>query len=136
MNAHVSIEAEQRRTISDLKRKLARRDEEVRQLRAALMPIAAMPVVLDLATKQNQILAALLGASPSFLSKDRLFQIVTDVERQPELDPQSIESHVSHLRRKIEPFGISIRVMRYVGYALPADSARVLRALIAAEDAP
>lgn len=128
----MTIEALSREN-KDLRRRLAIRDAEVRDLRAALMPIPEMPLAMGLTAKQNQIVSMLLKAFPAFMEKKQIFAVLTPVEEQPSRNPTLVESHISHLRQKLSSFGISIRAERSRGYAISVDDAVRLYAMIAQE---
>ena len=74
--------------------------------------------VVTLSESESAILEALMRASGRTVSRDELAALLHQREATPY--ERSVDVHVSHLRKKLEPCGhAAIRSARGVGYVLP-----------------
>lgn len=71
---------------------------------------------LDLTQREFNLLAVLVRRCGQVVSKDYLFEQMYDWDSQAGLS--AIEVFVSRVRKKIEPVGMTIRVVRGLGYLL------------------
>ncbi len=88
--------------------------EEVRQLRALLLPEMPIPDEWGLVNREKQVLRTLLDSD--LVSQERMFFALYGAES--DTDPNVVQSHVSKMRSKVRPFGLVIVTKRYEGYAL------------------
>jgi two-component system response regulator CpxR len=78
-------------------------------------------VVIALSESESAILELLMRASGRTVSRDELAAVLYQREATPY--ERSLDVHVSHLRRKLEPCRrAAIRSARGVGYALPVET--------------
>ena len=131
MNAH-SLEFALAR-IAELETALAAREQELADIRAAMFAPITFPLGVRLQRRESAICRTLMKASPAFVNRLRLFCAVYDLEDQGRIDDRIVESHVSHLRRKLTAYGVRIVTHRYSGYSMPRDSSHRLRAMIEGE---
>jgi two-component system cell cycle response regulator CtrA len=89
--------------------------EQVRRLNAALAPAIETPVEWRLTATEQRIYAHL--ASRSRATKAGVVAAAFG-HRLDLPDGVSVESHVAKMRRKLQPFGISVRSERFGGYWL------------------
>ena len=73
---------------------------------------------LDLTRREWAILEALLMASSSVVSKDRLMQSLAGWDK--DITPNAVEVHISRLRNKLAEGNIEIRTVRGIGYRIDA----------------
>ncbi len=120
--------------IEELETALAVCRQELADARAVLFcaPVL-LPDGIVLARRQGDICRVLLRNSPRFVQKPRLFSAIYTLEEQGLFKEETIESHVSLLRNALEKHDLHIICRRFLGYAMPAESARRLRAMIEAE---
>ncbi|MDB5838491.1 MAG: Response regulator receiver:Transcriptional regulatory protein C-terminal [Herminiimonas sp.] len=71
---------------------------------------------LELTRKEYQVLAFLIERRGKVVSKENLFQRLYDWNSDANLEV--VEVYVSRVRKKIEPAGVSLRVVRGLGYLL------------------
>lgn len=79
--------------------------------------IAEEPV--DITSTEFDILDVLARAAGKVVTRDQVCGVL--YQRQATPFERSIEVHISHLRRKIEGAGVTIRSIRGVGYVLAGD---------------
>lgn len=75
---------------------------------------------LELTRREFAVLEALSRRVGRVVSKESLFETV--FPHDTEAGPNAMEVHVSRLRRKIEPAGVTIRALRGLGYRLEEQS--------------
>jgi len=73
---------------------------------------------VDVTPREWSLLELFLSRPGRVLSKDQIAESLFTFDEQ--LSPNAIEVHVSRLRAKIEPAGVSIRTVRGFGYLLEA----------------
>jgi two-component system OmpR family response regulator len=78
--------------------------------------VLADGVALDLTQREYDVLAMLIERGGKVVSKDFLFERLYGWDAQSA--PSAIEVFISRIRRKIEPSGMNIRVVRGLGYLL------------------
>lgn len=102
--------------VEEMRREIETLKERVRQLEAALVPPTDIPVEWGLPNCEARLFAHL--ASRPVASKESCFHALYSdrVHEQPAL--QTVESHMSKLRRKIRRHGFDISGERFVGYRL------------------
>lgn len=71
---------------------------------------------LDLPRREIAVLAALADAEGRPVSKETILDQVYGAGA--EIDAKAVEVYVSRLRKRLAPFGVTIRVERGIGYAL------------------
>ncbi|MGA8170924.1 MAG: winged helix-turn-helix domain-containing protein [Methylocystis sp.] len=106
-----------------LNERIGELEEEVRQLRAALMP--SLPRIKGLQRRTSSVLALLLARAPNVVARETILAYVFGDER--ELSCVNIAIH--KLRRTPAPHGVQIRNEWGRGYYLDTESAKRLRAL-------
>ncbi|MGE0289287.1 MAG: helix-turn-helix domain-containing protein [Bradyrhizobium sp.] len=107
----------------------ARLRAEVEDLRRLLAGGYEPPVGWGLVNAEVRVLRALI--SRAIASKEMLYEaLYHDSDEEPAL--ATVESHVSKLRRKIEPHGISIINERFRGYRLDEAGRQRLSGLVLA----
>lgn len=67
--------------------------------------------------REAAVLEALVSRRGRFVSRNDLYALVFDAD--DDIDMAVIESHVSKLRRKLRPLGVSILSERFKGYQMP-----------------
>ncbi len=99
-----------------------RRAVEIGPLVLELEPpqLVAADGPLDVPRRELAVLAALAEAGGTAVSKDQLLDRVYGTGS--ETDDKVIEVYISRLRKRLAGFGIGIRVIRGIGYALVAPS--------------
>ena len=110
-------------------RALRRRKEEHggwKQLGALRFDVAGKCALIgddavDLTAREAAILDVLLGRARRVVSKQVLFDAVFPVET--DAAPNALEVHVSRLRHKLAPAGVTIRSVRGLGYRIEEDGA-------------
>ncbi len=80
--------------------------------------VLADGTALDLTQREYDVLALLIERCGKVVSKDFLFERIYGWDAQS--TPSAIEVFISRIRRKIEPAGMNIRVIRGLGYLLEA----------------
>ncbi len=73
---------------------------------------------IDIPRRELSVFEALAQARGRILSKTNLLEAVYGVGA--DVDEQVIEVHVSRLRKRLNPFGVEIRVQRGLGYLIHA----------------
>lgn len=73
---------------------------------------------LDLSSREFALLEFLLSNVGAILSKDRISGAISHWDEQ--LSANAVETHISRLRAKLEPAGVSIRTVRGLGYLVEA----------------
>ncbi len=73
-------------------------------------------VPLDLPRREFHVLEVLMARQGGILNKEQIIDHISDFDE--ELSPSAIEIYISRLRKKLEPAGVNIRVVRGVGYML------------------
>ncbi|MEM6385162.1 MAG: response regulator transcription factor [Pseudomonadota bacterium] len=76
---------------------------------------------LDVPRRELTVLAGLAAAKGAPVSKERLLDLVYGAGS--ETDEKVIEVYVSRLRKRLASHGVTIRVIRGIGYALSSESA-------------
>jgi two-component system OmpR family response regulator len=71
---------------------------------------------LSLSSREVAVLELLMGRYGRVVSKDQLAEHLTGLEE--EIGQNAVEVYVHRLRKKLEPFGISVRTLRGLGYLL------------------
>jgi two-component system OmpR family response regulator len=71
---------------------------------------------LELPRREFHILEVLMTRQGRILNKDQIIDHISDFEE--ELSPSAVEIYISRLRKKLEPAGVTIRMVRGVGYTL------------------
>ncbi len=71
---------------------------------------------LMLSSREVAVLELLMSRCGRVVGKDQLAEHLTGLEE--EIGPNAVEVYVHRLRRKLEPFGISVRTLRGLGYLL------------------
>ena len=71
---------------------------------------------LDLPRREFRILEVLMTHQGRILNKDQIIDRISDFDE--ELSPSAVEIYISRLRKKLEPAGVAIRMVRGVGYTL------------------
>ena len=71
---------------------------------------------MELTARELAILAVLLSKSPRIVAKQALFDAV--FPHETEAAPNALEVHVSRLRHKLRPAGVTVRSLRGLGYRL------------------
>ena len=69
-----------------------------------------------LSSREVAVLELLMSRCGRVVGKDQLAEHLTGLEE--EIGPNAVEVYVHRLRRKLEPFGISVRTLRGLGYLL------------------
>ena len=77
--------------------------------------------VLDIPRRELTVLAALVDARGRTVSKRALLDQVYGAGS--ETDEKVIEVYVSRLRKRLGPYGVTIRVHRGIGYSVEGDQA-------------
>ncbi|MEM9426596.1 MAG: response regulator transcription factor [Pseudomonadota bacterium] len=88
-------------------------------LRLDPLQLTADNAPLDVPRRELTVLAGLAEARGAPVSKDRLLDLVYGTGS--ETDEKVIEVYVSRLRKRLASHGVSIRVIRGIGYALITD---------------
>lgn len=89
--------------------------EQLRQLKQVLTPPFIAPYEWHLTKYETKVLSSLLSAR--FISKERLFvSLYSDYNDPPNGNILSV--HMSHLRKKLLPFGVVIKSLWRQGYYL------------------
>jgi two-component system OmpR family response regulator len=78
--------------------------------------VLANGVALDLTQREYDVLGILVERGGKVVSKDFLFERLYGWDAQS--TPSAIEVFISRIRRKIEPSGMTVRVIRGLGYLL------------------
>lgn len=96
-------------------------EEENRQLREALRgsPDLHFPAKWELCPAEKRILRSLIGANDGYRSRTALKHAASVSDAT---DEQTINVHVSRLRRKLAPFGVNIATVYGQGYQIDAPS--------------
>ncbi|MDZ4086899.1 MAG: response regulator transcription factor [Tabrizicola sp.] len=113
-------------------RSLLRRQAGLRSATVALGPVtldlttrqfSAFGQELDLPPRERALLELLLTRAGRVVGKEAIVQSLTSLEDM--LSDNAIEQYISRLRRRLAPFGLSLRTVRGIGYLLekPSDPA-------------
>ncbi len=116
--------------IRRLKNIIEEKNEEIRQLREAGHATFAFPSALGLTPTENRIVSRLLAASPNILSTSRLMLICAKNPAR-EANEKTVHVHMCRVRRKLAPFGVTVRNLRDEGYSIEKAGAERLKGLIA-----
>ena len=117
--------------IATLRSLVEERDEEIRQLRLALVPQVYFPRAWRLTSTESRLLAFLLARSPQPRTKEQIVDaIYAGSDEAP--DPKIVDVFVCKLRDKIKPFGLEILTHRGSGYSLDPAGAEAVRMAVAA----
>lgn len=111
-------------------RSLLRRQAGLRSSTVSLGPVSldlttrlfsAHGLALELPPRERALLELLLTRAGKVVAKEAIMQSLTSLEDI--LSDNAIEQYVSRLRRRLQPFGLSLRTIRGIGYLLdkPAD---------------
>ncbi|MCP3668620.1 MAG: response regulator transcription factor [Gammaproteobacteria bacterium] len=71
---------------------------------------------LNLPRREFHILEVLMAGQGHILNKEQIIDHISDFD--DELNPSAVETYISRLRKKLEPAGVGIRVVRGIGYTL------------------
>lgn len=71
---------------------------------------------LMLSSREVDVLELLMNRQGRVVSKDQLTRHLTGMEE--EIGQNAVEVYVHRLRKKLEPFGVSVRTLRGLGYLL------------------
>jgi two-component system OmpR family response regulator len=71
---------------------------------------------LELPRREFHILEVLMTGRGRILNKEQIIDHISEFDH--ELSPSAVEIYISRLRKKLEPAGVSIRVVRGIGYIL------------------
>ncbi|MCP3871439.1 MAG: response regulator transcription factor [Gammaproteobacteria bacterium] len=71
---------------------------------------------LELPRREFHILEVLMTGRGCILNKERIIDHISEFDE--ELTHSAVEIYISRLRKKLEPAGVSIRVVRGIGYIL------------------
>lgn len=91
--------------------------ERVAVLEGLLMDVRPLPPEWCLTGSEARIFGVLVNRPVA--TKECLYRALYDVHQDGGFTDTIVEPHVSHLRRKLKPFGISIETRRGYGYLLP-----------------
>ena len=110
-------------------------EEEVRQLRELLAPALKFPPEMRLSPMQERILSAIYARAPAVVAHER---VAVAVYPDPDMAPEtnSVAVQVSHLRRKLKPYGVEIKNRWGEGLYLDRASAAIIAGLLAAGASP
>lgn len=106
-------------------RSLLRRQAGLRSATVALGPITldlttrqftALGQELDLPPRERALLELLLTRAGKVVAKEAIVQSLTSLDDM--LSDNAIEQYVSRLRRRLAPFGLTLRTVRGIGYLL------------------
>jgi hypothetical protein len=106
-------------------------EEEIRELRAVISPPGLSDgfLAIGFTRMQSAILAALLGRGT--LSRQQLMAVMyPDVDDRYDRPLKLVDAHLSLLRRRMKPFGLTVDCTWGVGYHLTAESKAGLRVLL------
>lgn len=113
------------RELADLRDRVDDLEETVRQLQAAMTPIAAYPVSWRLTALESRLLHVLARAKGGALSKERLLVCLYGFEVDVEI--KIIDVLICKIRSKVRAYGISIKTYWGQGYGLTLESLPVIR---------
>lgn len=71
---------------------------------------------LDLPARERDLLELLILKAGKVVTRDAIVQSLTSLE--DDLSPNAIEQYVSRIRKRLAPFGLTIRTARGIGYIL------------------
>lgn len=106
-----------------LEDRVARIEDEVRRLRDMIARPIEPPDTWGLNRKERQTLAAIAAGRGAVVSFDRVRAALYGNQAR---DPSCVRSHVSYLRKKVRPLGVTIRTAFGAGYWLDQESLRVI----------
>jgi len=89
--------------------------DQVEVLKAALVEYVELPREWNLTTREADVIRVLIKRP---IATYDAFMAGLYSERPATPDQEIIKSWICRLRRKLEPFGIEIRTIRHIGYAL------------------
>ena len=115
---------------SELLALLGRKEEEIRQLRAMLVPRIEFPREWKLQPAETKILRHLFGVAPRRCSKQEIKDML--YWRRDEQPESGLETRVAKIRAKLRPFGIIISSQRGMGYWLNEKDADLIRSFLPA----
>lgn len=93
-------------------------EEEIRQLKAAFAPKVGFPLSWKLEDREGAILSALFHCGGSYVTPEALLLLL--VRYDDDADERTTRTWVGRIRRKVEPFGVTIVTRPLQGYALDA----------------
>ncbi|MBV2183036.1 MAG: winged helix-turn-helix domain-containing protein, partial [Rhizobium sp.] len=79
-------------------------------------PFSAYGVLIDLPARELGILEVLFMRAGKVVPKDAIIQSLAGFD--DDLSPNAIEQYVSRLRKRLGPFGLTVRTARGIGYYL------------------
>jgi DNA-binding response OmpR family regulator len=71
---------------------------------------------LELPRREFHILEVLMSGKGRIMNKEQIIDNISDFD--DELSPSAVEIYISRLRKKLQPAGVGIRVVRGIGYLL------------------
>jgi two-component system OmpR family response regulator len=84
--------------------------------------VTAAGQVVDMPARERALLELLMMNAGRVVTKEAIVQSVTAIDDI--LSDNAIEQYVSRLRRRIVPFGVTLRTARGLGYVLDAERGR------------
>jgi two-component system OmpR family response regulator len=78
-------------------------------------------VPLDIPARELSVLEALLFKAGKVVAKQSIIQSLADFDE--DLSPNAVEQYVSRLRKRLAPFGVTVRTARGLGYYLDRSEA-------------
>ncbi|WP_026379383.1 winged helix-turn-helix domain-containing protein [Afifella pfennigii] len=117
---------------ADLRLKmLAAENDELRERIALLKQALAEdawhpPAEWGLTAAETQVMQALL--SRKIATRGAILASLYHAHGRDEPEPNIIRVYLCKMRRKLDPYGVRIKTIRGVGYALPIAQKRVIRA--------
>ncbi|MCJ2067834.1 helix-turn-helix domain-containing protein [Methylobacterium sp. J-030] len=101
------------REVANLRERVDVLEEEVRQLRDAFEPSAAMPEAWKLTKSEARLLHVLAHARGGYLNKERILTALYGLE--PDVEIKIVDVFVCKLRRKLSAAGSAIEIKTYHG---------------------
>ncbi len=84
--------------------------------RRAFIGTDSLELPLELPRREFHILEVLMTRQGRILNKEQIIDNISEFDE--ELSLSAVEIYISRLRKKLEPAGVSIRVVRGIGYIL------------------
>lgn len=84
--------------------------------RRAFIGTDSLELPLELPRREFHILEVLMTRQGRILNKEQIIDHISEFDE--ELSLSAVEIYISRLRKKLEPAGVSIRVVRGIGYIL------------------
>ncbi|KQO53094.1 helix-turn-helix domain-containing protein [Methylobacterium sp. Leaf85] len=108
----------------EMRQRIEELEEENRQLRDALVPVAWLPRAWRLSPAETRLVVALAQAEGP-LTHNRARLAAGSIDRTP--SEETMEVHVSRARTKLRPLGIQIINVRAVGLVISAEGRAIVR---------